>query len=253
MLAVLTALPAAADDPAQVKYGWREMWMGSDVMRDVWLLYTGVTLAPWSEHVYEEGWRLRAHSGYGSFNYTLSDGPVREEFKGTVTYADALVGYHWRLGELTAKAFAGLAAIDRHGVSSPGIRHALGLEYGPKVMLELWLNLQGEQWTSLNLSYTTAHETASARWRYGFKLTPEISVGPELRFDSNDFRRVATVGSAFFDQYLGRAGAFASYKWSGKLQISAAGGIASRFSGTARDDDESSISPYGTVNVLFQY
>ncbi len=98
--AILASNGARAIEPAQPKYGWREMWVGGDAMRDVWLLYTGVTLAPWSEHVYDPGFRLRAHSGYGEFDYELASGPIHERFTGTVSYADALVGYHWRLGEL---------------------------------------------------------------------------------------------------------------------------------------------------------
>lgn len=39
-------------EPAQPKYGWREVWSGADATRDVWLLYGGVTLAPFSEHIY---------------------------------------------------------------------------------------------------------------------------------------------------------------------------------------------------------
>lgn len=240
---------AHAAEPAQPKYGWREMWVGGDAMRDVWLLYTGVTLAPWSEHVYDPGFRLRAHSGFGQFNYELAAGPVHESFKGTVNYADALVGYHWRLGDLTAKAFAGIAAIDRNGVTSSARRDLFRLEYGPKLMLELWLNVGDTQWTSLNLSFTTAHDTASARWRYGFKLSPEFSIGPEVRFDTSDFRPIGNT--SFFDHYLTRVGAFATYKWPG-IELSVAGGIGSRFQGIERSDDKG-ITPYGTFNVLVQY
>lgn len=236
-------------EPAQPKYGWREVWGGGDAMRDVWLLYSGLTLAPWSEHVYEPGFRLRSQLGYGEFNYVPSH-TQGKHVRGTVSYADALFGYHWRSGELTAKAFAGIAAIDRKGSNAgPGRRH-FGMEYGPKLMLELWYNLGDAQWTSLNMAFTTAHKTASARWRWGLKLTPELSVGPELRFDTNDFR--ADDRSSFFDQYSARGGAFASYKWPG-MELSVAGGIASRFQGAKRDDDDTSMTPYGTVNVLFQY
>ncbi len=113
---VLTSTAARSNpgEPAQPKYGWREVWGGGDAMRDVWLLYSGMTLAPWSEHVYDPGFRLRSHMGYGEFNYVPSNTNGRS-VRGTVGYADALIGYHWRAGELTAKAFAGIAAIDRQG------------------------------------------------------------------------------------------------------------------------------------------
>ncbi len=245
-----TAALSNPAEPAQPKYGWREVWGGGDAMRDVWLLYSGMTLAPWSEHIHDPGVRLRSHMGYGQFNYVPSNTSGSKNVHATVTYADALIGYHWRLGELTAKAFGGIAAIDRSGINSGSGQHNFGMEYGPKLMLELWLNVGEAQWTSLNMSFTTAHKTASARWRWGYKVLPELSLGPELRFDTNDFR--AEDRSAFFDQYSARAGAFASYKWPG-VELSVAGGIASRFQGTKRDDDDTAMTPYGTVNLLFQY
>ena len=244
-----TAALSNPAEPEQPKYGWREVWGGGDAMRDVWLLYSGMTLAPWSEHVYEPGFRLRSHTGYGEFNYVPSN-TNGKSVRGTVGYADALIGYHWREGELTAKAFAGIAAIDRKGLNTGSGKSHFGMEYGPKLMLELWYNLGDAQWTSLNMAFTTAHKTASARWRWGYKVLPELSVGPELRFDANDFR--AEGRAAFFDQYSARAGAFASYKWPG-VELSVAGGIASPFQGTKRDDDDTAMTPYGTVNLLFQY
>ena len=243
------AIEAPPLEPPQPKYGWVEMWGGGDAMRDVWLLYSGVTLAPWSEHIYAPGFRLRAQAGYGQFDYALSDKGVQEHFKGAVTYADALIGYHWRFGDLTAKAFAGISTIDRMGVTSAARRHLFTAEYGPKLMLEFWLNVGESQWTSLNLSYTTAHDTASARWRWGFKLTPDLSIGPEVRFDTNDFRTADANG--FFDQYLTRAGGFVTYKWPG-MELSVAGGIGSRFRGLERDDSDG-LTPYATVNLLVQY
>ena len=251
-LSILTSSAARSnpDEPEQPKYGWRDVWGGGDAMRDVWLLYSGITLAPWSEHIHDPGVRLRSHMGYGEFKYVPSNATSTKNVQATVSYADALIGYHWRLGELTAKAFGGIAAIDRSGSNSGSGRHNFGTEYGPKLMLELWLNVGEAQWTSLNMSFTTAHKTASARWLWGYKILPELSVGPELRFDTNDFR--AEGRSAFFDQYSARGGAFASYKWPG-VELSIAGGIASRFQGAKRDDDDTAMTPYCTVNLLFQY
>lgn len=246
--AVQIIAPNAAAEPVQPKYGWREVWAGSDAMRDVWLIYSGVTLAPWSEHIYEPGVRLRSHVGYGQYDRVTIDGGIRHVYKLQVAYTDALIGYHWRFGELTAKAFVGIAAIEH--VSVDGKSGAAGLEYGPKAMLELWLNLGQSQWTSLNLAYTTAHETASARWRWGFKLTPEMSVGPEVRFDTN----TASVNRdySFLDQSLGRAGLFLSYKWP-SVEVSVAGGVGAHFAGTERDSERHELSPYGTLNMLYQF
>ena len=38
--------------PQEPQFGWREMWGGADATKDVWLLYTGVTLAPLSKDIY---------------------------------------------------------------------------------------------------------------------------------------------------------------------------------------------------------
>ena len=72
-IAMLTAHPNAARadpaEPTQPKYGWVEVFSGADATRDVWLLYSGVTLAPWSKDIYSDGVRLRVVSGYGQYNY----------------------------------------------------------------------------------------------------------------------------------------------------------------------------------------
>lgn len=244
------AVPAEPVEPPQPKYGWREVWAGTDAMRDVWLLYSGVTLAPWSDHIYDPGVRLRMQAGYGRYDYTLYEDGAYHHYLGEVTTTDALIGYHWRFGELTAKVFGGVAMIDRQGKSSTEHAHIFGLEYGPKGVLELWLNVSEQSWTSLNLSYTTAHETASGRWRFGYKIFDDISIGPELRFDTSDFRPAGRDG--FFDQYLGRAGLFLTYKMPG-LEFAFAGGVATRFRGIDPEQGADGLSHYGTVNVLFQY
>jgi len=237
---------AQADEPAQPKYGWREVWSGGDAMRDVWLLYSGMTLAPWSEHVYDPGWRIRSQAGYGRYNYVLQSNGEAVAYDGDVTYADALIGYHWRIGDLTAKAFGGVSVIEHKALAQASSGRVVGLEWGPKGMIELWLNVGAAQYTSLNLSFTTAHGTAAARWRWGAKLADALSIGPELRFDTNALRYQSY--DEIFDSYLGRAGLFLTYKWTG-VEVSVAGGVSANVSGIETD----AISPYATVNVLFQF
>lgn len=245
-LFALLPSPLHADEPAQPKYGWREVWTGGDTMRDVWLLYTGVTLAPWSEHVYDPGWRVRAQAGYGQYNYMIKSDGVPTSYRGDVSYADGLIGYHWRVGELTAKLFGGVATIEHRALAEASDGRVLGREWGPKGLVELWLNIGSTQFTSLNLSFTTAHRTAAARWRYGVKLNEALSIGPELRFDTNAFRYQSY--DKIFDSYLGRAGLFLTYKWPG-VEVSVAGGVSANVIGIETDD----VSPYGTINVLFQF
>ncbi len=70
--AAVTTAPLAAETANQTKeqpqFGWREMWGGADATKDVWLLYTGVTLAPLSKDIYSDGLRLRMTSGYGQYS-----------------------------------------------------------------------------------------------------------------------------------------------------------------------------------------
>lgn len=241
-LCIAPATSAAQDTTPPTsgpQYGWREVWTGGDAMRDVWLLYTGITLAPWSEHVYDPGWRLRVQSGYGQYDYTIKENGADRVYPGSVNYVDALAGYHWKTGALTAKVFAGVSFID-HAVRPDASRgRVFGPEWGPKAAAELWFDVAPGQWTSLNVNFTTAHNTFSARWRYGWSPLDGLSAGPELRIDSN---------GDLFDQYEGRAGLFAAYKWDG-YEVTVAGGIAAYMRGTAGEE----MTPYATINLLTQF
>ena len=237
-----------------------ETWAGVDVIRDSWLSYSGTTFAPFSPTLHSDGWRLRLGGGYGQYSYrgstgalSIGDGvidPTEEDGRSPDTgetrryvvdrsYAEALLGYHLRLGELTAKAFAG-AAMSSHTHRTPDPTTSLsGTQYGFKSALELWLNLGEACWTSLDVSYSSAHDEASGRWRAGYLVAPQISIGPELKYDRN------VEGGA---GWTGRGGMFARYFWDGG-EISLAGGV-------VRKDEKNSDAkhgPYGTLNVLFQY
>lgn len=243
---------AAADplEPPQTRYGWREVWAGVDAARDVWFLYSGVTLAPWSEHIHADGLRLRASGGYGHYSYTGATvtptpcGSPRydpcvfapKRFNVDQSYIDALVGYQKRIGELTAKGFVGVAGIT-HRFDTRDPRNAVeGEDFGVKGVLELWLNLGTNAWTSLDVSYTTAHDTGSARWRGGWRALQSLSAGPEVHYNVNA------------QDDAGRAGGFVRHEWQGG-EISLAGG----WSGTITGGETQDWAPYGTINVLLQY
>lgn len=246
---IFTALgsrSAIAEDPPVPKYGWREVWTGADAMRDVWLIYTGVTLAPWSEHVHDPGWRLRAQTGYGEYDYVLNRGGEQKTYRGTVAYGDALVGYHWRAGDFIAKLFAGVSYIDHAVLPGASKGHLVGPEWGPKVAAELWLNIGDAQWTSLNVNFTTAHDTASLRWRYGFTLWDGLAAGPEVRLDTNG-GLYENYGD-LFREYEGRAGLFATYTLDG-YELTLAGGVAAYVKGL----DTTEVTPYGTINFLMPF
>lgn len=245
-LLAIHSIPAKAEEPEVAKYGWREVWTGADTMRDVWLIYTGVTLAPWSEHLHDPGFRIRVQSGYGQYAYELEEGTERPKHTATVSYGDVLAGYHWRSGDLTAKLFAGVSFIDHVALPSASRGRLRGLDWGPKVTAELWFDIGESQWTSLNADFTTAHDTASLRWRYGFSVLEGLSIGPELRADTN--AGLYKSYSDIFKEYEGRVGAFAIYRWDG-YEVTLAGGAASYVKGF----DASEVSAYGTLNFLMQF
>lgn len=238
--------------PAQPQYGWREVWAGADATKDVWLLYTGMTLAPFSKDIYSDGLRVRINSGYGQYHYfgqqrtsptcgatpgkNEACGSVGKRFDVDVAYTDVLVGYHMRLGELTAKAFAG-ASMNSHAFADVDRTNKVsGRAFGATGGLEFWLNLGETGWTSLDLSYTTAHDTGAARWRAGWRVLPTLSIGPEARFDRN------------MQDDASRLGLFARYDWFGG-EISAAAGVAGSMTGGSTDD----LAPYVTINMLTQF
>lgn len=239
---------------------WRETYAGADVSRDVWLLYSGVTLAPTSD-IYSDGIRLRASGGYGQYRYSghrSGDPPdKRRQFRGTITYVEALIGYQKRIGELTAKAFVGVAAID-HTIA-PGDPIALGglltqgMDYGLKGALELWLNLGSDAWTSLDASWTGAHQTYAGRWRMGYRVLPTVSIGMETGINGHTMSDSRVLADGSRSERLRpqtRVGAFARYEWNGG-EISVSGGVANSaydFSATDGFDDF-----YGTVNWLMRF
>lgn len=247
-----SASHAQSASPPQPKYGWQEVWAGADATKDVWLLYSGVTLAPLSADIHSNGLRLRAAGGYGQYSYTRDKSNVgsglcgnpgqdncqttRQKFNVSHTYVEAFVGYQQRIGELTAKAFVGIASIDHSFDRLDLTNDATGSDIGVKGSIELWLNLGHDAWTSLDVSYTSAHKTAAARSRLGWRVLPTISVGPELRYDSN-------VEDDSF-----RGGGFVRYEWFGG-EISASGGVGNGALKPNIDDAEI----YGTMNVVLQY
>jgi hypothetical protein len=259
-----SALGALAQDaaaPAEAQksqYGWGETYGGVDAASDQWLFYSGTTLAPFSRDIYSDGLRLRFGGGYGRYSYDAI-GPhtncgvagqndrctegsrETQHFEVSHSYAEALLGYYLQLGRLTAKAFAGASMSSEHHVGRQDPSHDNdGTEFGVKGALEFWLTVNERSWTSLDLSYSTARNETASRWRAGWRVTPSISIGPELRYDKN----IETGDGA----WNGRSGAFARYEWTGG-EVSLAGGAA-----WWMDDWEAKDpSMYGTLNVLFQY
>lgn len=204
-----------------------EVWAGADVTAHSWSIYSGITWAPFGT-LAQDGWRARMVGGYGHYRY---DGhPMR--FDGEVGFGDLLVGYHMGMGALTVKAFAGVA-LDSHSVSPFDPDNGVtGSATGVKATLETWLDLSPRTWSSLDLSWTSAHETYAGRLRLGYRLLPTLSVGVEA----------GAAGNSEYDG--GRGGLFLRHEWSGG-EISASAGAAG--------DRSEMTGAYGTLNVLQRF
>ena len=264
-------------EPAQPQFGWREMWAGADVTKDVWLLYSGVTLAPLSQDVYTDGLRVRMTGGYGRYTATQSSqraspdcgadtgtnenctviAKSKQTYEVSFSYSELLVGYHKRFGALTAKAFVGGSMVDHAKSARNFDARRMGREYGFTGALEFWLNLGDTAWTSLDLSYSTAYDTSAARWRLGWRALPTVSIGPELRFDENDVQ--LTPGGTCTDAHpTFRGGLFSRYEWFGG-ELSASAGYArvvrpgSIDALGQRDCNDEQFEPYATINYLTQF
>lgn len=245
-----------------------QVWSGGDVSANVWLLYSGMTMSPWSR-MHEEGLKLRASGGYGEYTYSdrvpsadpAMDPRDRETtFHAKTHYAEILVGYLMRFGELTAKAFVGPSIIG-HDISPNDTETVvIGDEIGVKGVLELWLNMGERGWGSLDMSFSSAHDTASARARTGYRVWPKLSLGVEAAVNvdaQGQCRMDVSSASGCKHAYdretrlmdYGRAGGFVRYELErGELSLSV-GALGDKFS----RDGKTEISPYATVNWLTQF
>lgn len=229
---------ARAEEPA--KKPWLETWVGVDASSKVWLVYSGITVAPFGD-VWSDGWRLRAAGGYGQYDVTYG----RTRYAARTTMTELVAGYQMRFGNLTAKLFAGLAHVGLDAAAKDGSRRFSEPEYGFKSALELWLDIGDHAFASLDAAGTTAHASFSARLRYGYRVTPPLALGPEVILNGNDTwasgDRNVLARALHNDS---RVGGFARFQWTGG-EISASGGISGDASRLAR--------PYGTFNLSLQF
>ncbi len=234
-IAVLALAAVAAEAADEPQYGWREVWTGADSSSHVWLMYSGATVSPYG-HIYADGLRLRAAGGYGRYSYVGERRGELVSFNAQTSYGEALVGYLKSFGPLTAKAFIGVAMVEHEVTPLDPENNVQGQKVGPKIASELWLNIGTSGWSSLDLSWTTAHNTAAARMRSGYRVYDDISLGLEGVINANDLGEDARVGL------------FARYAWTGG-EVSVSGGFSGRF----LDEAKSLRDPYATATWLTQF
>lgn len=226
---------AFASDDAPYQPGWVEIWAGADASAQTWLVFSGVTVAPYS-NVYEDGLRLRVSGGYGGYTYTGERRSELHVFTARTSYAEALVGYLKRLGPITAKAFVGISAIEHEIAPFDPDNPVQGQEIGPKVAAELWINMGASAWGQVDASWTSAHNTSGARVRTGYRVWGDTSFGLEGALHAND------LGEDL------RGGVFTRFAWNGG-EFSIGGGYAGRFLEEAKELKD----PYATATLLLQF
>jgi len=240
-----------------------EAYGGGDAGSRHWLMYSGVTLAPFGD-MHETGWRVRFSGGYGGYSYsyvTSGDGNPESisRFHAQIHYAEALVGYLQRLGPVTVKGFVGVTEIEHRLASKDPASVIDGAETGIKGIVEIWWNVTDDIYASLDASYTTAHDTRSARVRVGYRLNQSLSLGLEARLDQDGQtdERARQIGTTAWNQSLeqGYLGAFARYEWA-TGEISASAGInGSDIERTLEEGgvDDEDFGGYATLNVLTRF
>ncbi len=270
---------AAAQDIAQKArettswrevWKWREVWTGLDVAPGNGLVYGGATVAPYG-HIHEPGLRLRAATGYGLYTYSgnrsLTDQPLIQNFAAQVYFADALIGYLDKWGPLTAKVFAGVSTVGHLINPTDPENAASGVDYGFKGVLELWVDLGRSGFSALDVSWNTAHDTRSARARFGARMWRGWSGGIEAWIDLNaqsdcelGWRTGGACAPRRLDERTGqddvrdlidytRAGIFLRYEWSGG-EISASAGVSG---GSFQHGGDEDPRPYATINWIRQF
>ena len=208
---------------------------GADVTAHSWSVYAGLTSSI-GGNLLHDGWRIRLGGGYGEYSYSstrwIGSAVIVVPFDGTVTFADALVGYQQQWGALTLKLFAGVV-VQHNGVAPIDFESSvLGTRWGAKAAVEAWLNVSANAFAQLDLTYATIYDAYGSRLRLGYKFAPLLSAGPEAGLNGN------------IDYDSGRLGAFVRYEAApGEISVSA---------GAAGDRSEVT-GGYATINALLRF
>ena len=227
--------PSAAQEAASAQF---EFSMGAEASRQAWSLYSGLTYAPFGD-IMDDGLRLRATGGYGAFRYwgqrAVGAGSQRVNFRGTVSFADLLLGYHQQLGPLTLKYYAGAMATQHLIDPVDPEAEVQGAGVGAKAAVESWWTISEQAWASLDLSYGTLHDSYAGRLRLGWRLLPALSAGLEAGAAGN------TDGDS------GRAGAFLRYEWAGN-EIATSAGLTSDWASLDKIDARGAYATISWMN-----
>jgi len=252
MMAVVTAALAAAGVPPARAFDLSALltpdlvaddWIGSadsfagiDATRSTLFSYGGFTFAP-GPSLDGDGLRLRVYAGAGNYRYTAREevrpGVIVDKRRQVdVTQAEALIGWQFSAGVMTAKLFAGIAYED-HAITPGDLSNAIaGSHFGAKAALETWFDLSNWAWLSADGAYATTTAAYSGRLKLGLRPFDWLSLGPQA----------AVFGNREFDGH--RLGGFARWHCGG-CDVTVSGGISGDY------DDETGA--YGALSFYRRF
>jgi hypothetical protein len=239
----LAIVPAQADEPPTV-----EVSGGGEIGGHIWSAYANTTvalsglIAGVPKSIREDGWRLKAGAGYWEYARRqtiwisgLGERSVRRHRTGS--FADLLLGYQAGIGPLTLKIFAGGAYANEQRLIDGEDEGSSGPFTSARVLVESWYNLTPNAFAQLDAGWTSRLDALTARGRIGYRITPEISAGPEVGYWSAD--RELEAGRDDIVRY----GAFIRYEWAAG-EVSLSGGLA---------DDGEDNNFYASLNALLRF
>lgn len=243
----LTPVSAIAAEPAKPKGPPQyEISGGAEIAGPSWSAYstTVVALSALSKSaaggIREDGWRLRAGAGYWRYSDRVAYAdPPKRLYKNTASFADLLIGYHKGFGELTVKAYAGIAYSNEMWLEDGANNNSPGANLSAKLLIESWLNLTPKAFAQLDAGWTNLRDTITLRARIGYRALPSLSVGPEVGYWSG-----ITIHELDFNRAdAWRYGAFVRFEWnSGEVSLSA---------GVSDEPHDSHF--YATLNALLRF
>jgi hypothetical protein len=240
---------ASADDGTKAaKPPYYEISGGGEMAGPTWSAYASTTVAlsamgiSGPGGIRDDGWRLRTGAGYWQYSdrpvkWVPGVGETRVALKRNGSFADLLLGYHKTFGALTVKAYGGIAYSNESWLQDGLDPGSPGSDLAAKVMAETWLNLTPVSFAQLDAGWTSLRDTITARARLGYRITPQLSIGPEAGYWST----IDVETNAGMTTW--RYGGFARFEWgSGEISLSA---------GAA--DDAYATHFYATVNALIRF
>ncbi|MBU2533606.1 MAG: cellulose biosynthesis protein BcsS [Alphaproteobacteria bacterium] len=215
---------------------WRETWGGGELLANSWSIYSGMSVSL-SGDITQPGWQLRTSGGYGQYSYQrATEAPsgehARRSFSGRKIFSEVLVGHQWSFDSLTLKTLGGVTS-ERHFIDPRDPDNPVsGTEYGAKGALEAWLNVSSDRWLAADTSFDSAFNTFKVGMSSGYRISHDMSIGIEARFEMND------------DYEAGRVGAFGTMRI-GSAELTAAAGVTG--------DRDMQTSPYLRIGAFFRY